>query len=59
MQQWYLDLPANGLIRLWNVYYGIAHFLVTFVALVWMFRRDPLRHRLHAQHPRPHDRRSR
>ena len=46
VQQWYLDLPANGLIRLWNVYYGIAHFLVTFIALVWMFRRDPLRHRL-------------
>ena len=46
LQQWYLDLPANGLIRLWNVYYGIAHFLVTLVALVWMFRRDPRRHRL-------------
>ena len=46
LQSWYLDLPANGLIRLWNVYYGIAHFLVTFVALVWMFRRDPIRHRL-------------
>ena len=26
--------PGHGLIRLWNVYYGIAHFLVTFVALV-------------------------
>ena len=46
LQSWYLDLPANGFIRLWNVYYGIAHFLVTFVALVWMFRRDPIRHRL-------------
>jgi hypothetical protein len=46
VQQWYLDLPANGLIRLWNVYYGLAHFLVTFVALVWMFRRDPGRYRL-------------
>ena len=46
VQEWYLDLPANGLIRLWNVYYGIAHFLVTLIALVWMFRRDPLRHRL-------------
>lgn len=46
LQQWYLDLPGNGLIRLWNVYYGIAHFLVTFIALVWMFRRDPVRHRL-------------
>ena len=46
VQQWYLDLPGHGLIRLWNVYYGIAHFLVTFIALVWMFRRDPLRHRV-------------
>jgi len=46
VQQWYLDLPGNGLIRLWNVYYGIAHFLVTFLALVWMFRRDPVRHRV-------------
>ena len=46
VQQWYLDLPADGLIRLWNVYYGLAHFVVTFVALVWMFRRDPSRHRL-------------
>lgn len=46
LQQWYLDLPGNGLIRAWNVYYGLAHFLVTFVAFVWMFRRDPARHRL-------------
>ena len=43
-QQWYLDLPGNGLIRLWNVYYGLAHFLVTFVALVWLFRADPRRY---------------
>ena len=46
LQQWYLDLPGQGLIRLWNVYYGLAHFIVTLVALVWMFRRDPRRHRL-------------
>lgn len=46
LQQWYLDLPGQGLIRLWNVYYGIAHFVVTFIALVWMFRRDPVRHRV-------------
>lgn len=46
LQQWYLDLPGHGLIRLWNVYYGVTHFLVTFIALVWMFRRDPARHRL-------------
>jgi hypothetical protein len=46
LQQWYLDLPGHGLIRGWNVYYGLAHFLVTFVALVWLFRRDPLRYPL-------------
>lgn len=46
VQQRYLDLPAHGLIQLWNLYYGIAHFLVTLVALVWMFRRQPRRHRL-------------
>jgi PAP2 superfamily len=46
IQRWYLALPGHGLIRLWNVYYGIAHFLVTFIAFVWMFRHDPARHRL-------------
>jgi hypothetical protein len=46
LQRWYLDLPADGLIRLWNVYYGVAHFLVTFVALVWLFRRAPARYPL-------------
>lgn len=46
LQQWYLDLPANGLIRAWNVYYGLAHFLVTFVALVWLFRADANRYPL-------------
>lgn len=46
VQRWYLALPGHGLIRLWNVYYGLAHFLVTFVALVWLFRRDPARYPL-------------
>ncbi len=46
VQRWYLDLPAHGLIRLWNVYYGIAHFLVTLIALVWLFRHAPARYRL-------------
>ncbi len=46
VQRWYLALPHHGLIRAWNVYYGIAHFLVTFVALVWLFRRDPERYPL-------------
>lgn len=46
VQRWYLDLPGHGLVRLWNVYYGVAHFVVTFVALVWLFRRAPERYRL-------------
>jgi hypothetical protein len=46
VQEWYLDLPGNGLIRAWNVYYGIAHFAVTLGALVWLFRRDPVRYPL-------------
>lgn len=46
IQRWYLDLPADGLIRLWNVYYGIAHFAVTLGALVWCFRRAPARYAL-------------
>ena len=28
------------------MYYGLAHFLVTFVALVWLFRKDPRRYPL-------------
>jgi hypothetical protein len=46
VQHWYLDLPGRGLIRGWNVYYGIAHFLVTFLVLVWLFRRDQDRYPL-------------
>jgi hypothetical protein len=46
LQRWYLDLPGHGLIRGWNVYYGVAHFLVTLVALVWLFRKDPRRYPL-------------
>jgi hypothetical protein len=46
LQSWYLDLPANGLIRAWNVFYGIAHFVVTIGALVWLYRRGPERYPL-------------
>jgi hypothetical protein len=46
LQRWYLDLPWNGLIRFWNVYYGVLHFVVAGLALVWMFRRAPERYRL-------------
>jgi hypothetical protein len=44
VQEWYLDLPARGLIRFWNVFYGVAHFVVTAVALIWLYRRDPARY---------------
>ena len=38
VQQWYLDLPAMGFIRFWNIFYGVAHFVVTAGALFWLFR---------------------
>lgn len=41
LQRWYLSLPHDGFIRLWNIYYGTFHFIVPIVALVWLFRRDP------------------
>ena len=37
VQDWFL--PWHGFIRLWNVFYGTAHFVVTVVALVYLFRR--------------------
>ena len=44
LQRWYLDLPAMGFIRFWNIFYGTAHFLVTAGALFWLFRRDKPRY---------------
>jgi hypothetical protein len=46
LQSWYLDLPADGVIRLWNVFYGLAHFLVTAAALIWLYRADKARYPL-------------
>jgi PAP2 superfamily len=46
LQHWYLSLPADGLIRAWNVYYGIFHFAVAFFALVYLYRKAPQRYRL-------------
>jgi PAP2 superfamily len=46
LQSWYLDLPGHGLIRLWNVYYGVFHFVVALTALIVLYRRAPLRYRL-------------
>ena len=44
VQSWYLDLPAHGFIQVWNVFYGTAHFVITAVALGWLFLRDPKRY---------------
>lgn len=46
LQQWYLDLPAMGLIRFWNIFYGTAHFAVTASALFWLLRTDKARYPL-------------
>jgi hypothetical protein len=46
LQEWYLGLPGHGVIRFWNVYYGIFHFVVTGAALVWLYRAQPWRYRL-------------
>jgi hypothetical protein len=46
VQSWYLDLPANGWIGFWNVFYGTAHFIVTAAALIWLYRANPARYPL-------------
>lgn len=46
VQSWYLDLPAHGLVRFWNIYYGLGHFVVTAAALVVLYRRHAWRYRL-------------
>jgi hypothetical protein len=45
LQQWYLGLPADGLIRWWNIFYGTAHFIVTIGVLFAAFRLAPERYR--------------
>ena len=44
LHEWYLDLPADGFIRFWNIFYGTAHFVVTAGALFWLFRTDKERY---------------
>jgi len=41
IQGWFLGWHA--FIRFWNIYYGTFHFIVTFVAFVWLYIRDPVR----------------
>lgn len=36
IQGWFLD--NHRFIQFWNVFYGTAHFIVTIVAIVWLFR---------------------
>ncbi len=37
IQGWFL--PYHHFIQFWNTFYGTAHFIVTIVAFVWLFRR--------------------
>lgn len=37
LQRWYLGLPGNGWVRLWNIFYGTAHFFVTIGLLIAAF----------------------
>lgn len=41
IQRWYLSLPFNGFIRLWNIFYGTAHFFVTIGVLLYTFVKAP------------------
>ncbi len=41
LQRWYLDLPGDGFIRGWNIFYGTAHFAVTIGVLVLAFVKAP------------------
>ena len=43
VQAAFIDWTA--FIQFWNLFYGAFHFLVTFVALIWMYHRDPGRYR--------------
>jgi hypothetical protein len=38
-------LGRNGFIEFWNLFYGTFHFFVTIFALVFLFRRFPVRYR--------------
>jgi hypothetical protein len=42
VQQWFLD--DRAFIQWWNLFYGTFHFVVTTVAIIWLFRRQPWRY---------------
>ena len=39
IQGWFLD--AGWFLRVWNIFYGTGHFLITGFALGWLYKRDP------------------
>ena len=39
LQGWFLDW--GWFLRIWNIFYGTGHFLVTGFALIWLYRRHP------------------
>lgn len=43
VQEAFIDWTA--FIQFWNLFYGLFHFLVTFVTLIWLYHRDPGRYR--------------
>ena len=38
-------IGGTAFIQFWNLFYGLFHFLVTFVVLIWLFFSDPGRYR--------------
>lgn len=40
IQNWFLDW--GWFLRLWNIFYGTFHFMVTAFALVYLYKRDPI-----------------
>ena len=43
VQEVFIDWTA--FIQFWNLFYGVAHFLVTFVVLIWVYFADPAGYR--------------
>jgi len=42
IQQWFLG--ADWFFAFWNVYYGTIHFVAPVAALIWLYRRAPVRY---------------
>ena len=42
IQEWFLD--ERWFIQFWNLFYGTFHFVVTTVAIIWLFRWQPWRY---------------